>query len=183
MDAWFKKDYSKLSKEEFKIVYAEYQDTSGLFLTEDFERVGFINHLNSRINYIKLFLKIQRSFIEEFNVPFLRDCELLKEKYGYGLKWNEDLEKFEAQLKKIEMREIKHEDFLTLKIKELNEFRKKSQKSDVSDDPEEELKKSRMGFIRMLNTLGKIGYRIDKPNTSVEELSLMIKQQLEENAG
>ena len=33
----------------------------------------------------------------------------------------------------------------------------------------------------MINSLGKIGFNIDKNETTVEELALMLKQQFEEN--
>lgn len=181
MNAWFKKDYSELSEEEFKVVYAEYQDTSGLFITEDFERQSYIHHLNSRINYIKILLVLQRRFIVDFGMPFIRDFEYLKLQYGYVLIWDGNIDNFESQLKKIESREIKHTSFLEAKVKELHDSRKENQNKSAPDDNEESLIKSRLSFIRMLNSLGKIGFRVDKKDTSVEELSLMIKQQLEEN--
>lgn len=181
MNAWFKKDYSELSEEEFKVVYAEYQDTSGLFITEDFERQSYIHHLNSRINYIKILLVLQRRFIVDFGMPFIRDFEYLKQQYGYVLIWDGNIDNFESQLKKIESREIKHTSFLEAKVKELHDSRKENQNKGAPDDNEESLIKSRLSFIRMLNSLGKIGFRVDKKDTSVEELSLMIKQQLEEN--
>lgn len=179
MDAWFLKDYSKISKDEFKIVYAEYQDTSGLYLNDDFEKQGYIFHLHSRINYVKIFLRLQREFIQEFDIPFLRDFPKLKDKYGYVLKWTGDKENFEEQLKKIESREIKHHSFLEEKIKEFDDANSKKPEIEVEDD-ELVLRKSRISFIRMLNSLGKIGYKLDKKITTVEELSLMIKQQMEE---
>lgn len=181
MEAWFSKNYTNLSEADFKIVYSEYQDASGLFLTEDFEKKSFINHLSQRINYVKLFVRLQREFIAEFEMPFIRDFGKIKEKYGYVVKWKDDIEDFEEQLKKIESREIKNHTFLEEKIKELNESRSKNQKQEKEDEDDENLKKSRISFIRMLNSLGKIGYKLEKKTTTVEELSLMIKQQLEES--
>src|SRR6187549_3503438 len=107
-NAWFKKDYSELSKEEFDIAYAEYQDTSGLFMTDDFEKQSYIHHLNARINYVKIFIKLQREFIKEFEMPFIRDFETFKLNYGYVLYWEDDLEDFEDQLKAVERKEGKH---------------------------------------------------------------------------
>lgn len=180
MDAWFKKKYDELSKEEFDIVYAEYQDGSGLYMTEDFERITLINHLKARINYIKLFVKLQRDFIIDFGIPFTKNFETIKDKYGYILKWNGDLTDFERQLKKIELRQGKHITFFEEKVKEFNESRM-NKKDDTEEENEDSLKKSRVKFIRMLNSLGKIGYKFDNKETSVEVLSLMIKQQLEES--
>lgn len=180
MDAWFEKDYNKVSEEDFKIIYAEYQDASGLFLTDDFEKRSFIHHLSSRISYIKIFLRLERDFIKEFQIPFTRDFENLKLEYGYVLKWNNDLEDFENQLKKIESREIKHHTFLEEKIKEIEDSRKAIKKNIKEEEDEISLKKSRTSFIRMLNSLSKIGFKIDKKSTTVEELALMVKQQMEE---
>lgn len=178
MDAWFKKDYSELSEADFKIVRAEYEDTSGLYLTEDFENISFIHHLKCRLNYVKLFVKLQRDFVEEFDIPFVRDFETLKEKYGYVVNWNQDKDDFEKQLKKIELRERKYESTLLEKVKELSESRIKPKVE--AEDNEDSLKKSRISFIRMLNSLEKMGYNLNNNKKSVESLSLMIKQQLEE---
>lgn len=181
MNAWFNQDFSVIEKDQFVIIYSEYLDTSGLFLNEDFERQGYIQHLNSRINYVKIFVRLQREFISIFDVPFIRDFEFFKNKYGYFLLWKNDKEDFEAQLKKVEMRELKNESHLEIKLKELEDFRKNKGKDKVEKTNEKSLKESRISFIRMLNSLGKIGYIIDKNSTTIEELSIMIKQQLEES--
>lgn len=179
--AWFNNDYSVISKEEFKIVHAEYLDTSGLFLSDDFERQTYIHHLNSRISYVKMFIELQREFMSEFQKPFIRDFESFKNRYGYVLKWNNDIKDFERQLEKVEKRERKHASLLEEKIKELNDERKKQEKkSSREDDTDEDLKKARLSFIRMLNSLGKVGFNLDQDKTTVEELALMIKQQMEE---
>jgi len=180
MDAWFDQKYEVLSKEDFQIVHAEYLDTSGLFLSEDFEKKSYINHLSQRINYVKIFVMLQRDFIKEFDMPFVRDFERLKFEYGYVLKWKENKDDFENQLKRIELREIKHNSILEEKIKELNNSRANNHKKEKDDEDDVSLKKSRISFIRMLNSLGKIGYNIDKLKTTVEELAIMIKQQTEE---
>lgn len=181
MNAWFNQDFSLITKEEFVLIYSEYLDTSGLFLNEDFERQGYIQHLNSRINYVKMFVKLQRDFIEYFDMPFIRDFDFFKDKYGYFLLWKNDKEDFERQLKKVEMRELKNQSQLEIKIKELENFRKSKGKDKIEKPSEKSLKEGRISFIRTLNSLGKIGYIIDKNSTTVEELSIMIKQQLEEN--
>lgn len=183
MSCWFSKDYSNVSEQEFKIIYAQYLDASGLFLTEDFERISLIRHLNQRLNYVKLFIKLQRNYIIEFDKPFLRpdEFETLKQEYGYVLVWREDLVDFENQLKRIESKEIKHNSFLEGKIKELNDSRKDVDKEIKIENDEEKLKKSRISFIRMLNSLGKIGFKLDRKTTFVEELALMIRQQIEDS--
>jgi hypothetical protein len=180
MKAWFEKDYSELSHDDFQIVYGEYVDTSGLFLSDDFERQAYIYYLSERLNYVKMFLRLQRDFIVTFGKPFQRDFERFYDQHGYRLKWNDDLEDFEKQLVNVEMGQQKFETILDARIKELNQLRGKDIDERYKDSPEDELKKSRISFIRMLNSLVKIGYKVDKPVTTVEELALMIKQQLEE---
>jgi len=181
MNAWFNQDFSLITKEQFVLIYSEYLDTSGLFLNEDFERQGYIQHLNSRINYVKMFVKLQRDFIKCFDMPFIRDFEFFKDKYGHFLLWKNDKDDFEQQLKKVEMRELKNQSQLEIKLKELEDFRKSKGKDKIEQTSEKSLKESRISFIKMLNSLGKIGYIIDKNSTTIEELSIMIKQQLEEN--
>lgn len=177
-DAWFKGNRTVITDEEFKIVYSEYVDTSGLFLSDDFEKQGLIYNLNQRINYVKMFIRLQRDFIHEFRMPFIKDFQNLKHKYGYVLYWNNDIEDFEKQLQRVEQREIKNGSFMDLKIDELNRARKNK---GISKEDEESLDDSRKGFIRMVNSLGKIGFKIDGNVSTVEELALMIKQQFEEN--
>lgn len=177
-DAWFKKDHSVISEEEFTIVRSEYVDTSGLFLSEDFEKQGVIYAISGRINYVKLFIRLQRDFIHNFKIPFQRDFKHIRDRYGYYLKWTGDLENFEEQLLSIERREIKQSSYLEIKINELNKIREK--KGVKENETEEDLIESRKSFIRMINSLGKIGFKIDIDVTTVEELALMIKQQLEE---
>ena len=176
INACFNNDFSEISEDDFSIVYSEYLDESGLFMSDSFEERGAIHRLNSRINYVKLFIRLQRQFIDEFDMPFIRDFENIKNNYGYSLKWNNDKDDFEKQLSKIEMKEVKYEDTLKKKI---DDFVKKN--SDKEDKKDKEVKLSRTSFIRMINSLSKIGYRIDKDKTTVEELAIMIKQQLEEN--
>lgn len=178
-DCWFKGDYSVIKdKDEFNVVYGEYMDASGLFLSDDFEKQGLIYNINQRINYIKLFIRLQRDFIAIFGFPFERDFKNLKHKYGYVLKWKNNLLDFENQLRRVEDRELKQSSFLEGKIKELNDMRKN--KGVVKEEDEDTLNESRRSFIRMYNSLGKVGFKVDVDSTTVEELALMIKQQLED---
>lgn len=181
MSAWFEQDYSKMPREDFETCYAEYLDVSGLFQSEDFERQSYIHHLSQRIERVKMYVKIQREFLAEFGSPYTIDFEEFKDKYGYYIKWNNDKKDFEKQLQKIEKSEQKNIFFLEGKIKELKEFRAKNKKPEIDQKDKDSLKKSRQNFIKMLNSLSKIGYNIKRKETFVEELALMIKQQTEEN--
>lgn len=176
--AWFKKDRSVISEEIFPILQAEYLDISGLFLSDDFEKQAQIYNIDRKLSYVKTFIRLQRDYIEVFKMPFQRDFHILKNKYGYVLKWKGDLEDFKSQLLNIERREIKNTSYLDMKIQELKELRaKQGRKTEVTDD---DLLNSRHSFLRMQNSLGKVGYKIDDNSTTVESFALMIKQQLED---
>jgi hypothetical protein len=183
MNAWFKKDFSQMSEEHFNVAYTEYVDTAGLYETDEFERVTYIHFLNNRINSVKLGLRLQRMFLLEFDAPYQPAFSFFEE-FGHYLKWTGDVGKFLADLEKIENKEKKYISVLEGKIKELNELKKnKSKKSEEEkdeEDKEKDMNKTREAFVRTLNSLGKIGYKIDKDTTTVEELALMIKQQQEE---
>lgn len=173
MDAWFRGDRTVMNDEEFETVMTEYVDTAGLFQSEEFEKVAYIHFLNNRINTVKISIRLQREFIKNFQVPYLPDLQFLM-KFGYSIKWNNNIEDFSEKLNKIEQKESKYISQLEAKIKDLTDFRAKKTDKEVSP------KESRGSFIRTLNSLGKIGYKIDNDKTTVEELAYMIKQQTEE---
>lgn len=175
MKAWFKEDYSEISQSEFKLVYDEYIDASGLFVSEDFDKVSYVNFLLNRINSVKIFLELQIKYLEEFEVPNVEKFSFLK-KFGYSLKWNNSCKDFRNQIESIKSKEIKYVTKLNSSIKEIEEKKEK----DKANKKEPSKKDSRNSFIRMLNSLGKNGFRIDNEKTTVEELALMIKQQIEE---
>lgn len=176
--AWFEKDYSEMPENIFTIVYSEYISTAGLYESEDYEKVVYITFLNNRVNSIKFFLKLQRDFLEEFSVPCEQYFYFVKDNFGYILKWEDDKQKFLHSLVVIEEREKLYISKLEMEIQLLKEFRenKKKQQNYVSPVPPEE------GFIRTLNSLGKIGYNLDEDKTKVQTLAIMIKQQKEEVA-
>ena len=175
MKAWFRKDYSEMSEEEFGIVRTEYIDTAGLYDENVFQKVCYIYFLNSRINSISLSIRLQKDFLKEFDIPYKQAFSFLS-KFGHRVKWNDNAEDFISQLDKIERREVKYTSMIENEIVEL----KKLQKQAKIPEEEEDDKTTRERFIRTVNTLGKIGYKIDYDKTTVEELALMIKQQTEE---
>lgn len=158
-------------RETFEYIYAQYVDYSGLYLTKEFEMSAYIHYLDVRIETIDRFILLQRKFIEEFNAPFVPAFGLLK-KYGHHLVWNHkypDADLFLRKLEKIELKEDKFRTIRNTKIDELMELRKKHVNKEHT--PLE----SRKEFIIMLNRLGQAKFHIDKQQTSVEELALMIK--------
>lgn len=174
MDALFKGDRSVISDEELSIVKLEYIDTAGLYETEEFSKVRYIEYLHGRINYIKIALRLQREFIEEFEMPYLPGIYELKKK-GHIINWKKDKDAFLKQLAKIEKNEFKYTSEIETCIKQLTEFRDKQNKGT------QPVELTRSSFIRTINVLGKLGFRIDKDKDSPEDLAFMIKQQTEDN--
>lgn len=173
MDASFKNDRTIMDEETFQTVNTEYIDTAGLYETEEFSKVTYIHYLNGRINSVKICVRLQREFIEEFDMPYLPGLEILK-KNGHSIRWV-DKEQFMKSLELIENKEKKYLSELEGCIKNLTEYRKNK------NNKEETVKISRGSFIRTINSLGKVGYKIDKDKDTVEDLAYMIKAQVEEN--
>lgn len=165
-------------KDAFDYIYAQYVDFSGLYLTREFEMCAYINTLDTRIQTVKRFLELQRLFTQHFNVPFVPGFEIIK-RYGHNLWWNHsspDLTLFKKKLEQIEMREMKYQDVVSAKVKELLEFRSKKDNNELS------LLESRKKFLSMQIRLQQARFVIDKNVTTVEELCLMIKDQREQVA-
>lgn len=174
MNALFKNDRSVMDEETFQLVNTEYIDTAGLYETEEFSQVSYIHYLNGRINSVKIAVRLQRAFLDKFDVPYTPGFEVLK-KNGHVVKWNKNKEEFLKSLERIENKEKKYLSELEGCIKKLTDKRAKKINN------EEPVQISRGGFIRTINSLGKIGYKIDKDKETVEDLAFMIKAQLEEN--
>lgn len=155
----------------FEYIYAQYVDISGLYLSQEFELVGYINSLNHRITTMKWFVELQNKFMDEFEVPYLPGLSIA-ERYGYKLYWDPNYpESFIRKLNSIPAKESKFTIRITEKTKELVELRKKQIKK------EHTLLESRKDFITMMNRLQQHKFVIDKNETTVEELALMIKDQ------
>jgi hypothetical protein len=163
-------------KAAFEYIYAQYVDFSGLFQSREFEMCAFINSLDTRVQTMKRFVELQRIFIKDFNVPFVPGLDIAK-RYGHNLWWNHnnpDLALFLRKLDQIENREVKYQDKVAQKVKELVDFRSKQEKKEFT------LLESRKNFITMLNRLQQARFVIDKNSTTVEELCLMIKDHREQ---
>lgn len=172
MNAKFKQDYSVMSKQKLDEVYTEYIDTAELFETDEFERIVYIHFINNRINSVGLAIRIQKSFLQEFGTPYIEGLKYFK-KFGHNIFWNNE-EDFLRKLDSIELREKRYVSELEACIKELMEFRKKKNRG------EKEVELTRGTFVKTLITLGKVGYKIENDKTTMEELSYMIKQQMDE---
>jgi hypothetical protein len=174
MNALFKGDRSVMNDEETRQCNIEYIDTAGLYETEEFNRECYIQHLTTRVNVITISLKLQRDFLEEFGTPYLPALKDLQ-KFGHNILWTTK-EKFLKDLIRVEKLEKSYISQLEIKIKELEDYKRKKD----SGKPET-IAVNRGSFIRTINSLGKIGFKIDMNSTTMEELAYMIKQQLEEN--
>jgi hypothetical protein len=172
--AWFNEDRSELTKEQFDEVYNEYINTAKLFESEQFAKVSYLHYVNNRINSISIAIDLQRKFLKTFDVPFEENLKFFM-KFGHRLIFK-DKESFLQVLNRIELKEKKYISIAENTLKEIISNKSKKSKGEFT------LKQSRESFLSMLNSLGKIGYKIDKDTTTVEELALMIKQQSEEVA-
>lgn len=172
--AWFNDDRTEIDEETFNQVYIEYIDASGLYSEEEYNLLSYMQYLNGRMNFITNANKLQLDFLEEFGKPFIPYFEEYQ-KYGYNLKWNNDKDNFIQQLKRVESCEKPYVSELEKTIKELFNKRKEKESGIVSK------KQTRVDFIKTVIFLGKVGYKINEDRTTVEELSLMILQQKEEN--
>lgn len=172
IEAWFSHEFERISKEDFDIVYSEYIDISGLYSSKEFEIFAYINYLKNRIFLSKTLVAVQLMCLEAFNAPYEDGFDLF-EKVGHKVSWNGDEKKFIAQMNKISSLTRTKE--LELRRKEFEFIQLKEAKQ--QDKPEVQ---SRHEFIKMLNSLNKQGYNIDRDKTTVEDLALIIKQLQEE---
>jgi len=176
----FDNDYSVLGNEPkdelikaFDNIYTEYIDLCGTYIPE-LDLMKSIKRLECRIQAVHLYLDVceqanERLAGESQKEILDRAIGNLK-KNGYSLSYV-DKEDFTKQIKRIRSRESQHIAELDRKNKELSEYRKKNTRNIENN--------SRTDFIRLLNELGKVGYKIDKEKTTVEELALMVKAQSE----
>lgn len=172
-EALFSNDRSVMDEETFKEVYNEYLDTAELYEKEEFLKVSRIHYLNNRINFIKIALKLQIGFLENFGKPYLKELKSF-EKFGHKIFWKGDKQNFLQQCKKIQERESKYIDEVDNELELLYQMRQKKK------DKEFTAKESRANFIKTFNSLGKIYFHLSW-DTSVEDYSHMIKQATEDS--
>jgi hypothetical protein len=170
IDAWFSQDYENISKEDFDLVYAEYIDLAGLYKSKEFELTTYINYLKNRIKTLQLVISSQEMYFEVFKKPYIPGLEFVKEKFGFSFTWTENEKQFFSFLRKLSANQRVKETELKHKQFEFNKIKEEKLAGDVSNV------QSRHEFIKMLNSLSKNGYKVDRKNTYVEELALMIKQ-------
>jgi len=152
-------------KEAFHNIETEYIDLSGQFETGEYETIRNILALSSRIELINTLFYIEDTFLKEFKHPFLPAFKEFK-KFGYTLKWNDDIEDFYDQLLNVKSSEQSY--LVDLEIE------KKKLKKPETD--EEKSPAKRADFIRMLIGLQKQKYIIDRNVTTVEDLAIMVSE-------
>lgn len=170
MAAMFNANYTVISKEDYEIIFTKYVDVSGIGLTMEYELLSNIHNLNCRIFSISGFISIINECLDNFQMPFGPAINDMK-KYGHTLIWTGDIDNLKKQIKSIEVREKR----FILEMDEQKKLLSNLKKDGVKPDSD-----ARESFIRQLNSLGKFGFKIDKDITTVEELSLMIRDYREE---
>ena len=170
MRCLFKKDYTGV--DDWEELYTSYIDMSGLGDTMQYSLMVTIHNLQVRLSAINAFLDLQEKFFIAFDFPFepaFKDVE----RFGHRITWDPAYpQQFLDQLQRMENKEKRNVvelDEQMLELKELKETSIYKQKAN-----------NRADFIKMLNTLGKEGYRIDREKTDMETLALMIKQHSED---
>lgn len=169
--AWFKGDRSFLNDEDFKNVYTQYVDTSGLYESEEFNKVSYIYLLNNRINTVTLFVKLQKEFIEEFDIPFLPSFAFIKESLGIVFEWRENKQRFIKDLEKALKKENKYKTVIDEEESELLEMRRLKNRKEFT------LKETEASFNKMIYSLRKQGNPIHLEETNVQELAVIIKEE------
>lgn len=158
--------------EAFTTINEEYQDLAGAQQSEGLDLLKQVKYLRARLETVYNFIKIHRTCIAEVGEPFHPALADLK-KFGYRLKWDKDspdVLQFLRDLEAIQRKEKRTEAELLNKMRALEVIEQRSKgRKDASP------KQQRIGFVSLLNSLGKYGFQIDKDKTSMEELALMTK--------
>jgi hypothetical protein len=153
----------------FELIYAEYADLSGLFITKEFDLTGYINFLETRINVVKKFVELQRLFISHFGEPHTPAFHLVK-KYGHSLYWNHEspnIQLFLEKLNKIPGKEVRYELELKAKKKELLDLHAKKMNQEHS------ILESERNFVATIVRLKQAKFDINN-NSPIEEMALAI---------
>lgn len=162
-------------REAYEFIHGQYVDLSGLYETREFEMTAYISSLAVRINTVHEFIRLQREFISQFDIPYVPGFYLVK-KYGYTLLWDHespDIDTFLARLEKMESKEAKFKSELKRKQTELSTFQSKHQAGEYT--PME----SRRQFLTQILRLQQAKYVIIKNETMMEELAYAIRDQKE----
>jgi len=167
MKCLFNQDYEALGGGDFEKIHTEYVDLSNIGQTKEFDLMNAIHNLQTRIMTVPILVQVQFGFFKNFEMPFVNAFDEFK-KYGHRITWDpERPELFIGQMERVAIKEKKFTAELDTRLKELTDLKKNGVKVDSN---------SRHSFVKMLNTLGKEGYQIDKDKTDMEEMSLMIRE-------
>lgn len=160
----------------FEAIHTEYVDIAGLYQTREFELLAYIDSTDKRIQSVRRFVELQRIFVAEFGLPFLPGFALAK-RFGYTLYWDptrHTTDLFLAKLAQMEGAQHKFEEKVQQKVRELVQLRAQQAAG------ERTIVESRHAFVTMLNRLRRERYVVERATTTVEELALMIKDQMEQ---
>lgn len=181
MECLFKKRYTALLisgeadeqtlKNAFEIIHAQYVDDSGLYQSAEYDKYAYIDMLQKRINTVENFILLQKEFIYQFDVPCIAAFDIIK-RYGHRLSYDvnkPDTVSFIKKLDSIQVRENKYRNECEKKKKELFELQGKKQRNELTT------LQTRKEFISMLTKLQQQKFVIDRKITTVEDLSIMIR--------
>lgn len=169
-DAMFSGNRDVIEDREYDLVYEEYIEQSGLYNKAEISLMKAIFILNTRVNTMRMFIKLNQMHIDALGYPYVKSFPIA-ERYGYRIDRGISAKDFLLMTNKIYKKESKYNDELSVKSKQLNDLHK----------GRKDIKQTREDFIRIVNSLGRVGYKIDWDKTTVEEFSIMIKQQEEYN--
>ena len=81
-------DYTQLEMmEAFFRIHTEYIDLAGLYKNKEFELLGYIHHLEDRVNVITMSISLQKSFLDEFGIPLIQGFKTFKN-FNHNLYWD-----------------------------------------------------------------------------------------------
>lgn len=172
--AWLYKDYSAILEDIFQIVYNEYVDTTGAYVSSHFDKIVYIRLLQNRINTVNKFIQLQTLFVEEYSQPYTEKFDIVTE-FGYSLKWNNDKKDFLEQLESIKSQESSVTSDLQISIKEYNDLKEQEPKQEIQIE-----RQKIENWMNSVNSLIKLGYTIDKDKMMLDEMSYIIKYEKEQ---
>ena len=166
MQCLFNKNYEGVG-EEWADIYTQYIDKSGLGETRQLELVISIHNLQTRLSFITGWLEFQKNWVIQFGEPFIKGFDDIKQ-FGHRLIWEAGYPmQFLERLKLIESKEKRNYVEMEIQMRELETLVKTGKYKEKINERDE--------FVRMLNVLGKDGYKIDRDKTDMEELALMVR--------
>lgn len=152
--------------EAWEKIHVEFIDLSETLIPE-VSLLKQIKVLECDIEMINCIVFVLEESVTRLGYPLEKAVNMIAQN-GHHPKWNNDVDDYLKQCKKIRSKESKNISLLAIKNKELEDYRK-------AEAAKKTINNSRSEFIRVMNDLRRFGYPIDKDKTTAEELAIMIK--------